>query len=130
MLDQKGPVSIKRKAMGGILSAIFSSVCCTLPLLFTALGVGAGTVGFLGGLGRFAGAMVSYQPIFVLLAILFLSLGFLTLYRRGACNTSTCSPEQMKKTKQIWWVIAAITFFFLLFPYLLESMLKRYTFFG
>lgn len=107
--------------VGGVLSAFLSSVCCIGPLILSALGVGAGATGFLGGSARFAASMVPYRPFFVLLALAFLGLGFYGVYRREpVCDgASACSPERLKRTKRILWVIAVISMILIASPYLL-----------
>jgi hypothetical protein len=68
----KKPDAHKAWIWGGIVFAAFSSVCCTLPFIFAALGVGVGVTGLLGGVGRFAGTLIPYRPIFVLLHYAFI----------------------------------------------------------
>ena len=57
----------KWSSTGGVLSAFFSSVCCIGPLIFSALGAGAGATGFLGASARFAASITPYRLLFVLL---------------------------------------------------------------
>ncbi|TAK00522.1 MAG: mercury transporter MerT [Candidatus Manganitrophaceae bacterium] len=107
--------------IGGPLSAFLSSVCCIGPLILSALGIGAGATGLLGGSARFAASMVPYRPLFVLLTFAFLGLGFYSVYRRQpVCGgASACSPERLKRTKRILWVIALISLILTISPYLL-----------
>jgi len=107
--------------VGGVLSAFLSSVCCIGPLILSALGVGAGATGLLGGSARFAASMVPYRPFFILLTFAFLGLGFYSVYRRAAVcdDASACSPERLKRTKRILWVIALISLILTISPYLL-----------
>lgn len=92
---------MKITSTGSILSAFFSSVCCVGPILFTALGVGAGTTGFLASTAQFAKGLVPYRPIFIGLAFFFLAIGFFSIYHRKAdCATdSACSTNTSKTTK-------------------------------
>lgn len=108
--------------VGGPLSAFLSSVCCIGPLILSALGVGAGATGLLGGSARFAASMVPYRPFFVLLTFAFLGLGFYSVYRREAVcdDASACSPERLKRTKRLLWVIAVISLLLTVSPYLLD----------
>jgi mercuric ion transport protein len=120
----KKPDSHKAGMVGGIVFAAFSSVCCTLPFIFAALGIGVGATSLLGGVEHFAGALIPYRPFFVLLTLIFLGLGYYTLYRKEkGCDGSVCSPEKIKRSKRIWWVIVGISLLLLLFPYLLEIFL-------
>jgi len=109
-------------SVGGVLSAFLSSVCCIGPLILSALGVGAGaTTGLLGGSAHFAASMVPYRPFFVLLTFAFLGLGFYSVYRRKpVCDGAfACSPERLKTTKCLFWVIAVISLILTVSPYLL-----------
>lgn len=106
-------------AVGGVLSAFLSSVCCIGPLILSALGVGAGATGFLGGSARFAASMVPYRPFFILLTFAFLGLGFYGVYRRQPVCDGACSPERLKRTKHLLWVIAVISLILTVSPYLL-----------
>ena len=56
---------MKMTAIGSIFSAFFSSLCCAGPLIFTALGMGAGTTGFLAGTAQFAKGLIPYRPLFI-----------------------------------------------------------------
>lgn len=107
--------------VSGLLSAFLSSVCCIGPLILSALGVGAGATGLLGGSARFAASMVPYRPFFILLTVVFLGLGFYSVYRREpVCDgASACSPERLKRTKRLLWVIAVISLILTVSPYLL-----------
>jgi hypothetical protein len=44
--------------VGGVLSAVLSSVCCISPLILSALEVVAGATGLLGGSVRFGASLV------------------------------------------------------------------------
>ena len=93
----------------------------TVSGLLSALGVGAGATGLLGGSARFAASMVPYRPFFILLTFAFLGLGLYSVYRREpVCDdASACSPERLKRTKRWLWVIAVISLILTLSPYLL-----------
>lgn len=112
-------IVLKITSMGSILSAFFSSLCCVGPLIFTALGVGAGTTGFLAGTAQFAKVLVPYRPLFIGLTFLLLGMGFYSVYRKGTrCATdSTCLPNTLKKTKAALWIITGLAV--ILMPYLL-----------
>ena len=104
---------------GGILSAALSSICCAGPLLFSVLGVGAGATGFLGESAQFAAGLAPYRLFFVALAVVFLALGFRSVYRqqRACAPGSGCATTQLKQTKALLWVATLIILAFVLSPY-------------
>lgn len=112
---------MKVTAIGSVLSAFFSSVCCIGPLIFTALGVGAGSAGFLAGTAEFTKALIPYRPLFIGFTLLFLGIGFFTVYRKkSVCATDpTCSPKTIHRTKTALRVITGIAIILMLMPYLL-----------
>ena len=111
----------KWSSSGGILSALFSSICCIGPLIFSALGAGAGATGILGASAHLAAWMTPYRPFFVLLTFAFIGLGFYSVYKKEkVCHTSSdCSPERLKKTKILLWVMTIISAVLVIAPYLL-----------
>lgn len=112
---------MKITGMGSILSAFFSSLCCAGPLIFTALGVGAGTTGFLAGTAQFAKVLVPYRPLFIGLTFLLLTIGFFSAYRKGSncAPDSSCSIKTVKRTKIALWLITGIAIILILMPYIL-----------
>jgi mercuric ion transport protein len=106
--------------IGGVLAAFFASVCCIGPLIFAALGVGAGAAGFFGGSARFAASMIPYRPFFVLATIAFLGLGFYSVYRReSVCDGTQCSKDRLRKTKMLLWGTSIVSLILVFSPYLL-----------
>ena len=59
-------------SFGGLAAAFLASLCCVGPLLFVSLGVGAGL----------AGTFEPLRPLFGILMLAFLSIGFWTVYGR------------------------------------------------
>ncbi len=57
-------------SVGGVAAALLGSLCCVGPLLFVTLGVGAGLVSTFGPL----------RPLFGVLMVAMLGLGFYTVY--------------------------------------------------
>lgn len=110
-----------RWAAGGVASAALSSICCVGPLIFSALGVGAGATGLLGGSARFAATLAPYRPLFVILALGCLGAAFYAVYRRGAtCGPGgACSPERLQRTRRWLWMIVAVSILLVASPYLL-----------
>ena len=60
-------------ATGGILGAIAASSCCLLPLVLTLLGISGAWMANLR-------ALQPYQPVFIVITIIFLSYGFYLVY--------------------------------------------------
>jgi mercuric ion transport protein len=112
---------LKITSIGSVLSAFLSSVCCIGPLIFTALGVGAGASGFLASSAEVAKALVPYRPFFMSLTLLFLGAGFYSVYRKKACDVadSGCSSPALRRTKILLWVITGMALILMAMPYLL-----------
>jgi len=72
----------KESIKTGILAGFFGSMCCTVPVLLIAIGIGS--IGFALGFAK-------YRPFFVILGVTFL---LFALYRKikkkeGVCNRMT-----------------------------------------
>jgi mercuric ion transport protein len=119
--EVRGISKEKWSTIGGVFSAFLSSICCIGPLIFSALGIGAGATGFLGGSARFAAFIAPYRLFFVVLTFAFLGLSFYSVYRKEKmCRVaSVCSLVRLKKTKIFLWIITAISLILLISPYLL-----------
>lgn len=107
--------------IGGVIAAFFASVCCIGPVVFAALGVGAGATGLLAGVAGFAKWFVPYRPFFIGLTLILLGMGFFLTYRRKpVCEADgTCSVSSMKKNKIILWVVTGIAVILMMMPYIL-----------
>lgn len=89
---------------------MLASSCCVLPLILISLGVG-GT--WIGGLT----ALKVYQPLFVIVTVVFLGLAFRRVYRRpgAACDDESCAtPGSKRAVKTVLWastglVLVALT---------------------
>lgn len=112
---------MKITGIGSILSAFFSSLCCAGPLIFTALGVSAGTTGFLASGAQFAKGLVPYRPLFIGLTFVLLGIGFFSVYRKKTdCATdSACSIKNIHRIKIALWIITGIAIILILTPYIL-----------
>ena len=111
--------------LGSLVSAAIASLCCLGPVLFAALGVGAGATGFLGGTARFAKALVPYRPLFILLTFGFLAMGAYQLFWKPAVCApgEACSPEARRfRSRIVFLGLASIAIVLLLLPYLLEAV--------
>ena len=97
-LDTKGSL------VAGALAAIGASLCCVVPLVLLALGIGGAWIGNLT-------ALEPYRPIFIGLTLLFLGLAFRQLYlTASACAPGTaCSdPKVLARQRTVFWVVAVL----------------------
>ena len=111
--------------VGSVFTGLFSSTCCIGPAVFTGLGVGAGTTGFLGGLAGFTKALIPYRPVFIMLALGFIAFSFFTVYGRGqkACATGdNQSVRRFKQQKIRLWITSVVVAVLILSPYWLSVM--------
>lgn len=96
---------------GSIATAVLSSACCWIPLVFLAFGVSAASV------SPFFGA---WRPAFVVAAILLLALSFyLTFVRRSATSAECCSTTRARSRlwqSVAWFSSAVIVVAFVFFP--------------
>jgi mercuric ion transport protein len=92
-------------AAGGLLGAVLASSCCVVPLLLVTLGVSGAWIGKLT-------ALEPYSPLFAVLALLCIGLGFWHVYfRRPAdpCEASACAPGRSRViTKAVLWIAAVV----------------------
>ena len=110
---------------GSVVTGLFSSTCCLGPAVFTGLGVGAGTTGFLGGLAGFTKALMPYRPFFIVLTVGFIAFSFFTVYYRGrkACTAGDDpSVKRFRNQKISLWTTSAIVLVLILSPYWLGAM--------
>lgn len=87
-------------AAGGLLGAILASSCCVFPLLFVFIGVSGAWIGNLT-------ALEPYKPLFAIIALANLGLGFWRVYFRPkpACTDGTCeSKRSQTATKTGLWL--------------------------
>ncbi|MBA3658173.1 MAG: hypothetical protein H0W67_01090 [Gemmatimonadales bacterium] len=98
-------------AAGGIAAALFASLCCIAPLLFVALGVGAGL----------ASTFEPLRPGLATLTVGLLALGFYIVYRRRKTQVGTeCAarpyPPSGRRDQALLWISAAVALALLRFP--------------
>src|SRR2546426_9931865 len=94
----------KGTLIASILAALGASVCCVVPLVLLALGIGGAWIGNLT-------ALEPYRPIFIGLTLLFLGLAFRQLYlTASACAPGTaCSdPKVLARQRTVFWVVAVL----------------------
>ncbi len=113
------PASIA--SIGGIFAAFLASLCCIGPVLFAALGVGAGATGILASTAGFMKAFVPYRPFFIVVALVAIGAGFYLVYRKpkAACaSDSHCSDSRTRSKSVVFlWMATVLTLFFVLSPY-------------
>ena len=100
----------KQTMIASVLAGIGTSLCCVAPLVLLSLGVGGAWVSNLT-------ALEPVHPIFMGLALLFISLSFRKLY----LTTQTCKPcadnEVIRKQRFIFWGITIPVLGLLAFPW-------------
>lgn len=95
------------------LAAIGASVCCIGPLLLITLGIGGTWISYLT-------AFEPYQPVFVVITLVFLFLAFRKLYilpRQCADGDSCALPGVLRNQRIIFWVVTVLLIALLTFPY-------------
>ena len=92
-------------AVGSLVAAVLASSCCIGPLLLVTLGVSGTWIGNLT-------ALEAYQPIFVLITIVFLALGFWQVYikpKRACPVGEVCArPFSNRLVKTVLWVATTL----------------------
>jgi mercuric ion transport protein len=112
----------KTTAIGGLLAAFFASVCCLGPWFLAALGVSIGATGGLAGTAGMLRVLLLYRPLFIVLAVVFLSLSFYGVYREptGADSCQACGGSGPRLNRLTLWIIAGTAVALLLAPYWFE----------
>lgn len=114
-IDDSGRRRGAMASIAAIGAAFLASLCCIGPILFVTLGVGAGL----------ASQFEPLRPVFVVLTIGLLAMGFYSVYgRRPAVGTaaargvvSSCAiPRSRTRDKVILWIAAAVVLIVLTFP--------------
>ena len=107
-------------AAGALVGALAASSCCILPLALFAVGVGGAWMANLT-------ALAPYQPLFVIVTLGFLGLGYWLSYRasRARCSTGAACARPMpnRLVKVALWAAAALITAALAFPYVAPAML-------
>lgn len=108
-------------SFGGLIAAFFASLCCIGPVVFSALGVGAGATGMLASSAGFLKALVPYRPFFIVVAMVAIGTGFYLVYRKpqaGCSSESSCSDVRARSKSVVWlWMATGLTLIFILSPY-------------
>ena len=90
--------------IGGLITALLSTVCCILPLVLLLLGVGGSWMSSLT-------ALEPYKPIFIGVAVLLLAVAYWQIFmKKENCEDGKiCAvPENKKKYKIIFWIATLI----------------------
>ena len=111
-------------AVGAIGAAFLASLCCVGPLLFVTLGVGAGL----------ASTFEPLRPVFTMLTIVLLAVGFYVVYGKkptagnatagdDCVDAARCAPDATcavprngTRDKVLLWIAAVVALVFLTFP--------------
>ena len=111
-LDMNRPAPETASIAAGAASALGASVCCVLPLVLVAIGVGGAWVAQLRSLERF-------YPAFVGLAIAAFAYAFYRLYLKPApCapDTACVSPTTRRNQRIAFWATLVAAKALILFP--------------
>jgi mercuric ion transport protein len=114
--------AVNAAAVGGLVAALLASTCCIGPLVFAALGVGAGATGFLAGTAGFLKVLPPYRPVFIGLTLLLIGVSFYLAYRRS--KSALCAPRGVCRSeavsgvnRTVLWVLTGLALALVLAPY-------------
>lgn len=99
--------------IGTALAAIAASACCVGPLLLLSLGIGGAWMSTLA-------SMESVRPLFIVLTLVFIGLGYRKLYvPPDSCETgAACAlPVDKRKQRMIFWTGSVLALLLLSFPW-------------
>lgn len=92
-------------AAGSLIAAVLASSCCIGPLLLVTLGVSGAWIGNLS-------ALEAYKPYFVLIAIVFLAIGYWQVYikpKRACLDGEVCArPISDRLIKSVLWLATVL----------------------
>lgn len=100
--------------LGAACSTVGASLCCVVPLVLLALGIGGSWIGSLT-------AMEPYQPFFIALTLLFLGLAFRRLYvaPQSCAEGAACAETgALRRQRLVFWIVTALLLGVLAFPWL------------
>ncbi len=112
-------MSKEKSILGGaVIAAFFGSLCCTLPLLFILLGVGAGVTG---------SYFEALRPYLLAASVFLLALAFYWIYIRQ--RNTECAPGEACATQPRGrvglWVASFLVLAFALMPYVTASLAAK-----
>ena len=102
-----------RPLLVAALAAIGASLCCVVPFVLLALGVGGAWLANLR-------VLEPYRPLFVAAVLVFLGLAFHRLYiapRRCADGQVCAAPAVLRRQRLIFWVVSALLLALVAFPW-------------
>ncbi|SLN71306.1 mercuric transporter MerT family protein [Oceanibacterium hippocampi] len=92
-------------AAGGVIGAILASSCCIVPLVLVTLGISGAWIGNLT-------ALEPYKPVFAVVTLVFIGLGFWHVYLKAkpACvDGSYCArPQSGLITRSALWIATVL----------------------
>jgi len=105
---------------GSVAAAVAASACCVGPLVFALLGIGG---------ADFLVALEPYRPVFTVLTLGLLGVGYYLTYRQPAVASTVASggagddcgcemPKTHRAGKRMLWVATGLVAVALMFPYL------------
>src|SRR6266513_5130662 len=103
----------KGSLVAGVLAALGASLCCVVPLVLLALGIGGAWISNLT-------ALEPYRPIFIGLTLLFLGLSYRQLYFvRQLCAVGAACPDPraLKRQRLIFWLVGVFLLGLLAVPW-------------
>lgn len=102
-------------SIAAVSAAVLASLCCIGPVLFVTLGVGAGL----------ASRFEPLRPVFTVLTVGLLALGFYSVYgrRRATASGASCDingtcavPRSRTRDKVLLWIVSLVVLIVLSFP--------------
>jgi len=111
----------KLLTIGGILAALGASACCILPLILFSLGISGAWIGNLT-------ALQPFKPLFIALALIFLSAGFFKVYSKPKASDceegSFCArPDSDIINKLALWFASILIGLAIFWPYIAPPLL-------
>mgnify|MGYP001129280232 CR=1 FL=1 len=120
MASKKSKDRITKLLLGvGIFSALASTFCCLMPLIFFLLGVG--------GVWAYNFKIFApYSIYFIMISIFAVAAGFWRVYNKSKdqeCSTFCANPKAARYYKMVLWMTVVIIAIVLLYPYVMPSLL-------
>ncbi len=94
-----------------VLAGVGASLCCVAPFLLVLAGLGGAWLSWLT-------ALQPFRPLFVVLALAALAIGFYRLHFRPCDPDGRCAdPRVRKRQRLIFWSVALFLLLFITFPW-------------
>jgi mercuric ion transport protein len=94
----------RESMVGGVLAAVGASLCCVVPLVLLALGIGGAWIANLT-------ALEPYRPVFIGLTVMFVVLAYRRLYVAApACapGEACADPVTLNRQRNVFWVVVVL----------------------